>query len=42
MVATMTCLKRIDETIYDRVVHVEPALKVLFEASKEWVKRIDH
>lgn len=34
--------KRIGEDIYDRIAAMEPPLRILYEASKSWLKRDDY
>ena len=42
IVAALYFMKRTDEKIFERAIQIEPALKVLYDASQEWRKRDDH
>ncbi|KAK4693882.1 hypothetical protein P7C71_g3598, partial [Lecanoromycetidae sp. Uapishka_2] len=42
IVSVLHFIKRIDEKIFERVVQIEPALKELYDASREWLKRDDY
>lgn len=42
IVGALHFMKRADENIYERAIHIEPALKVVYDASQEWLIRDDH
>lgn len=42
IVSILHWMKRLDERFYERAVGIEPALKHVYEASKQWLERDDH
>lgn len=43
LVSALHMFKRVDQALlYDRVVSIEPALGLLYNASKAWLERDDH
>lgn len=42
IVAFLHFAKRVDEAIYEQLVGIEPALKMVYEASTPWLERDDH
>lgn len=42
IVSFLQCIKRCDEDLYERAVAIEPALKILYDASTAWLERDDY
>lgn len=42
IVGSLRHLRRIDESLYGRVVEIEPRLGTLYNACKLWLERDDH
>ena len=41
IVSLLQYAKRVDESIYERAVSIEPSLKIVYDASKQWLGRDD-
>jgi hypothetical protein len=41
VVAFIHCLKRIDESVYDRLIGLDPELKKLYDACGKWLEKDD-
>jgi hypothetical protein len=41
-VGFMHCVKRTDESVFERIVGLEPELKKLYDACGKWLERDDH
>lgn len=41
VLSNLQYFKRIDETLFKRMLKIEPALETLYEAGKQWVERDD-
>jgi hypothetical protein len=41
-VGFMHCVKRVDESVFERIIGLEPELKKLYEACGKWLERDDH
>ena len=42
IVSLLHYAKRVDEAIYERAVAIEPSLRIVYDASKQWLERDDH
>lgn len=42
IVSLLQYSKRVDEAIYERAVAIEPSLRIVYDASKQWLERDDH
>jgi len=41
VLSNLQYFKRIDESLFKRMLKIEPALETLYEAGKQWVERDD-
>jgi hypothetical protein len=41
-VSALQFFRRIDESIFRRLVEMEPAFEKVYDASKQWLERDDH
>ena len=41
-VSFMHCIKRVDESVFERIFGLEPELKRLYDACGKWLERDDH
>ena len=41
-VGFMHCVKRVDESVFERIIGLEPELKKLYDACGKWLERDDH
>ena len=41
-VGFLHCVKRVDESVFDRLIGLEPELKKLYDACAKWLERDDH
>ena len=42
IVSLLHYAKRVDEAVYERAVAIEPSLRIVYDASKQWLERDDH